>query len=517
MKNRFSIKQRLIVLPLVLVFSAVTVISILSWKALVDIAHVMRVNEMENNTRFIADMFASSQRNLMEMSKLIAGNGSLTEAIYYYVEFGGEREPINKELQEIFRRNPADLMMVTDADGLGLAYNDDLGRFNFPVPGQLLGEVLKTRMPDSDIKVIDGRLMIVTTIPIFHRLGDSVKLVGAFINGQTINAAFLNGLKGATHIELASYHDARVDAATTPLLTGLVMHDQDDHGAEDGEIAIESFQPEAGVSMDISHVHLRSEEKGEVLGYIVVAVHSEHVTAMRKAATAKILLMSLLVVAGVGIIGWRTGRGIVARVLELVTAANELSRGNMSARVNDPGTDEIGRLGTVFNDMVEQMAADYWLKEQTARISNMVQESVSQEDLASAIISHLTPLLEAGVGLFFIQYHEGSDYSLQGSYCFQQEGQLSFAPGESLVGQCAVENRVLLLSDFPEGYVKINSAVGEGTPREILVIPVGFRDNVVAVMEIASFTPFSQKSRMLIDEVVPIIGLGLGNLMRNRA
>jgi sensor domain CHASE-containing protein/HAMP domain-containing protein len=517
MMKSLSIKQRLIVLPLILVFSAVAGISILSWTALTDIAQIMRTKEMENNTRFVAGLFSSKQRNLLEISKIIARNGSLTESIYYYVKFGGERESVNKVLKDIYKRKPIDLMIVTDTDGLGLAYNKDLTRFNFQVSPELLGDIIEERNPGSIIKTVDGQLMIISTIPIYHNLDGTATFVGALINGHVINKKFLDSIKGTTEIDLASYYGGRVEASTSALLLNFVMNDELGNKIEHNDTITESFQPESGISLDISHIALRPKEGySEVVGSIVIAVRSEYIAAIQRATTLKILAMSLFVVVGVGLIGWRTGQALVGRILELVGASHELSKGDMSIRIQNPGADEIGQLGAVFNEMIHRMGEDYWLKENTANFSAMVQKATSLGELSSSLISSLVPLLDGGAGLFFIFDEPSGKYQLNGNYCCQQLDQLSFAPGESLVGQCAKQNKVILLTEFPTDYIKIRSALGEGTPQEIMVIPVGFRDNVVAVIEIASFQSFSELSKVLIGEVVPIIGLGLGNLMRTQ-
>jgi len=48
-----------------------------------------------------------------------------------------------------------------------------------------------------------------------------------------------------------------------------------------------------------------------------------------------------------------------------------------------------------------------------------------------------------------------------------------------------------MLTQVPADYIRINSALGEATPANIVVLPVLFEGDVRAVIELASFKPFS--------------------------
>ena len=59
--------------------------------------------------------------------------------------------------------------------------------------------------------------------------------------------------------------------------------------------------------------------------------------------------------------------------------------------------------------------------------------------------------------------------------------------GEGLVGQCAQEQDTLFFTDVPENFVKIRSGLGEANPRCILIVPLKFNEELLGVIELASF------------------------------
>ena len=58
--------------------------------------------------------------------------------------------------------------------------------------------------------------------------------------------------------------------------------------------------------------------------------------------------------------------------------------------------------------------------------------------------------------------------------------------GEGLIGQCAVDKRRMLITEMPTDAVPIGSALFKAVPRNVIVLPVLFEDQVKAVIELAS-------------------------------
>ena len=97
----------------------------------------------------------------------------------------------------------------------------------------------------------------------------------------------------------------------------------------------------------------------------------------------------------------------------------------------------------------------------------------------------------------------------------QRRRETSFAPGEGLAGQAAVERKVIVLSDIPADYVRIGSGLGDAPPRTIAVVPIATSERVAAVLEVASFGTLTGQQRVLLDESAEMIALKLDLLQRN--
>ncbi|CAI6051850.1 Sensor histidine kinase RcsC [Paenibacillus sp. JJ-100] len=88
-------------------------------------------------------------------------------------------------------------------------------------------------------------------------------------------------------------------------------------------------------------------------------------------------------------------------------------------------------------------------------------------------------------------------------------GKISIAPGEGLVGQSAMEQRVLRMNDLPQNYIRISSGLGHTSASSLTVVPILFEGRTVGVMELASMKPLSEKALEVIKELTVIFGVSL--------
>jgi signal transduction histidine kinase len=91
----------------------------------------------------------------------------------------------------------------------------------------------------------------------------------------------------------------------------------------------------------------------------------------------------------------------------------------------------------------------------------------------------------------------------------------SFRPGEALVGTAAKEKRTILVDNAPTGYLKISSGLGEAPPAQVIVLPVLFEGKVLGVIELASFTPFTQIQKDFLNQIAEMIATSVNTISVN--
>jgi signal transduction histidine kinase len=84
--------------------------------------------------------------------------------------------------------------------------------------------------------------------------------------------------------------------------------------------------------------------------------------------------------------------------------------------------------------------------------------------------------------------------------------------GVGLVGQAAAEKQRILLTDVPPSYTEIHSSLGSARPQSILVLPVLFEGETMAVIELAALRPFTNTHLAFLDQLTQSIGVVLNTI-----
>ena len=200
---------------------------------------------------------------------------------------------------------------------------------------------------------------------------------------------------------------------------------------------------------------------------------------------------------------------------EVVSQANAISAGDYSVNV-EPGSerDELGRaLARMTENLRDATAANArqdWLKSGHGRVNELVRGDQDVLTVARGVIGFLVEYLGAGVGAFYLTGADGKLH-LSASHAFATRRNISneFELGEGVVGQAALERRSILLSPVPEGYLTIQSGLGEATPAAVLVVPFLFEEEVRGVIELGGFVEFSEVHREFLETVVESVAVAV--------
>jgi signal transduction histidine kinase len=84
--------------------------------------------------------------------------------------------------------------------------------------------------------------------------------------------------------------------------------------------------------------------------------------------------------------------------------------------------------------------------------------------------------------------------------------------GEGLIGQCALDRRRVLISDIPAETVAIGSALFKAVPKNVIVLPVLFENQVKAIIELASISAFTTLQTTFLEQLTTSIGIVLNSI-----
>jgi signal transduction histidine kinase/DNA-binding response OmpR family regulator/HAMP domain-containing protein len=220
----------------------------------------------------------------------------------------------------------------------------------------------------------------------------------------------------------------------------------------------------------------------------------------------------------------RLSATLTTQVRAIADVATAVTEGDLTRSIGVEASGEVAVLKDKINEMIRNLRETTqktkeqdWLKTNLARFARMLQGQRDQLTVSRMILSELAPLVNSEHGALYgmVNPTGAAPYLMfQAGYAYKPRKGLSkeFRLGEGLVGQCAVEKRRILLTNVPPDYVRITSGLGEGTPMNILILPVLFEGEVRAVIELASFQHFSQIHQDFLDQLTDSIGVVLNNI-----
>ncbi|MBD2746372.1 HAMP domain-containing protein [Microvirga sp. BT688] len=214
------------------------------------------------------------------------------------------------------------------------------------------------------------------------------------------------------------------------------------------------------------------------------------------------------------------------QVRAIAEVATAVTRGDLTRSITAEALGELAALKDNINEMIRNLrdttlknAEQDWLKTNLAKFTRMLQGERDLATVSNMILSEIAPLVNAQQGVFYTVENRGDEPSLElvASYAFTERKHLGnrFRLREGLVGQVAYEKKRILLTNAPNDYIKIGSALGEAAPLNIIVLPVLFEQEVKAVIELASFNRFSETHQSFLDQLTESIGIVLNTIAAN--
>jgi len=216
---------------------------------------------------------------------------------------------------------------------------------------------------------------------------------------------------------------------------------------------------------------------------------------------------------------------LTTQVRAIAEVSTAVTRGDLTRSIAVDAQGEVAELKDNINQMIANLrttteinAQQDWLKSNLARIGGRLQGQRDLEEVTQMIMTEVTPIIEAVHGAFFLTETDGVTTVLRRAAGYghtRGPEDVMFQLGEGLVGQAALDKRPVRVAEVPPGYLTVRSGLGEGVPADLFVLPVLFEEQVLGVIEFASFRHFSEAHADFLEQLVETIGVVLNTILAN--
>ena len=152
-----------------------------------------------------------------------------------------------------------------------------------------------------------------------------------------------------------------------------------------------------------------------------------------------------------------------------------------------------------------------WSSEGMAELGEILRKDYAElQALYDAVITKVVKYMGANQGgLFVVESNEQGNEVLELKACYAYDRKKyvnkTIEKGEGLTGQCWIEQDEIYITEIPAQYVHITSGLGEATPNALYLSPLKVNDQIVGVLELASFTKLEDHQRALVQEMTELI------------
>jgi PAS domain S-box-containing protein len=214
--------------------------------------------------------------------------------------------------------------------------------------------------------------------------------------------------------------------------------------------------------------------------------------------------------------------GLTRNLAELSKFVNDISKGNYASEYKlTSESDLLGKsLVNLRNGLIlakeeeEKRKIDEerrnWTNQGHAIFGEILrQRSRELGQLTDDIIKNLVYYLKANQGGLFL-INDNSDIprlELISAFAYDRKKFLdrTINIGDGLIGTVALERNTVYLKEIPEGYIEIESGLGEASPKFLLIVPLKFEEEILGIVEVASFNDFEEYQIKFAEEVAQSI------------
>jgi len=181
--------------------------------------------------------------------------------------------------------------------------------------------------------------------------------------------------------------------------------------------------------------------------------------------------------------------------------------------------DELGALARgleVFRRSTRDLLDREWTKSRLGELSSALPGCHALDAYAATLLQPLTRDSGAVGAVLYRWNPQNRRLEFCGAHGLADAAlrQRSFALGEGLIGQAAQDRSMTLVTSLPPDFLLVRSGAGEAPPRELRLLPLVGKDDLLGVIELAFFATPAPHEQEYLQQVLPLAALQLDILER---
>ncbi len=160
-----------------------------------------------------------------------------------------------------------------------------------------------------------------------------------------------------------------------------------------------------------------------------------------------------------------------------------------------------------------------WANQTLNEVNEFLRTKTDIEELSYSILNVLIKQTNSNQGALFLKSED--DEKMYEISAIQAYGRKKFSNkkvklGEDLIGTCAIEKETIYMTDLPKDYIQISSGLGFANPNELVLVPMKNDNEVLGVIEIASFKKIEKHQIEVLEKSANNYASALYSIRQNK-
>ena len=201
--------------------------------------------------------------------------------------------------------------------------------------------------------------------------------------------------------------------------------------------------------------------------------------------------------------------------MKVVEMAEAISQGNYEIFIPPRSEDDrlshaLNRMAATLRDLGGTQEVNRWLVEGAAEVSDRLHGQHDLLTLAHNIMEVLVEVIDAQAAAFYLAQDQDTLLLLK-AYGADEAvtARPMIARDHGIIGRALHQGKALVVNELPPGYLKISSGLGETEAAGVVIAPIYFENQLLAVIELGRHRPFTAREEQLLDRVMENIGVAI--------
>ncbi len=202
--------------------------------------------------------------------------------------------------------------------------------------------------------------------------------------------------------------------------------------------------------------------------------------------------------------------------------AHEVGQGNFDTDIavfNNEG--ELGtalaEMRTSLKDISIKQKKRNWLNVGVSQMSDVMRKHPDNvNELADDLLAQIVAYSQSSQGaIFVLKAKKNLEAIAYYAYGKKKNIQKEIEVGHGLLGSAFQDGITQLITEIPKDYLSITSGLGKSAPKSLILVPLKYQDEVLGIMEIASFEGYGEHHVEFFETIAAILAATITNISTN--